>query len=515
MVQRQRLQRLPVTLNLFFKCKLGLPVADLVFGQIWSLSYHLAVIQSGCSTPHILFVPRDFTNMRQYNTAELQEADRKHHYHPFTDHGDMWKKGARIITGAENVYVYDSDNKKYLDGMSGLWCVNIGYGRHELAEVAKLQMEQLPYYNSFFQTAQLPAVELAEMLAEVTPDNLNRAFFGCSGSDGNDTVLRLVRHYWAALGHENKNIVISRVNAYHGSTMAGGSLGGMKGIHAQGGLPIPNIEHIDQPYYYREGGDMSLEEFGLQRARALEEKILELGADRVAAFIGEPIQGAGGVIIPPDNYWPEINRICQKYDVLLCADEVICGFGRTGEWFGSDKYGIEADLMTMAKGLSSGYQPIGAVMISDKVSEGLDKLGGEFTHGYTYSGHPVACAVALKNLQIMRDEKIIENARANTMDYLQSRIARLGDHPLVGEARGTGFVGAIELVKNKETKEKFDDNGTAGSTCRDIAADNGLIMRAVEDSMILCPPLVISKTQIDELYEKATNSLDAALEKLA
>jgi putrescine aminotransferase len=452
--------------------------------------------------------------MRQYNTAELQQLDRNHHIHPFTDHQEMWQKGARIITGAENIYIYDSDGKKYLDGMSGLWCVNIGYGRHELAEVAKIQMEQLPYYNSFFQTAQLPAVELAEILAEVTPDHMNQVFFGCSGSDGNDTVLRLVRHYWASLGHENKNIVIGRVNGYHGSTMAGASLGGMKPMHAQGGLPIPDIAHIDQPYFYREGGDMSLEEFGLQRARCLEQRILELGADRVAAFIGEPVQGAGGVIVPPENYWPEINRICEKYDVLLCADEVICGFGRTGEWFGSEKFGIKPDVMTMAKGLSSGYQPIGAVMVSDKVGDGLVKQGGEFIHGYTYSGHPVACAVALKNIQIMRDERIIENARDNTMDYFQGKITQLGEHPLVGDARGTGFVAALELVKNKETRENFDDKGTAGTTCKDFAIDNGLVMRAVGDAMILCPPLIISREQIDELYGKILQSLDQSLESL-
>ena len=453
--------------------------------------------------------------MRQYNTPELQELDRKHHIHPFTDHKDMHQKGVRIITGAENIYVYDSDGNKYLDGMSGLWCVNIGYGRTELAEVAKLQMEQLPYYNSFFQTAQLPAVELAEMLAEVTPPQMNRTFFGCSGSDGNDTVLRMARYYWEIQNQPDRNIIISRYNAYHGSTMAGGSLGGMKGIHAQGGLPIPNIEHIDQPYHYREGGDLSAEEFGLKSARALEEKILEVGADRVAAFIGEPVQGAGGVIVPPDTYWPEINRICKKYDILLCADEVICGFGRTGEWFGSDTYAIEADFMTMAKGLSSGYQPIGAVMVSDRVAEMLDKKGEEFTHGYTYSGHPVACAVALKNIQIMQEERIIENARDNTMDYLQSRISSLGEHPLVGEARGVGFLGALDLVKNKETKEKYDDKGGAAIVCKDNCLKNGLVMRAVGDSMIICPPLIITKEQIDDLYDLAWTSLDESLQQLS
>jgi putrescine aminotransferase len=446
--------------------------------------------------------------MRNYNTAELRDLDRKHYIHPFTDHRDMRKKGARIITGAENIYVYDSDGNRYLDGMSGLWCVNIGYGRTELAEVAKLQMEQLPYYNSFFQTAQLPAVELAEALAEVTPTQFKRVFYGCSGSDGNDTVIRLARYFWQLQGYENRNVIISRTNGYHGSTMAGASLGGMKAMHAQGGLPIPNIEHIDQPYYYREGGDMDEQEFGAKRARALEERILEIGADRVAAFVAEPIQGAGGVIIPPDSYWPEINRICRKYDVLLCADEVITGFGRTGEWFGCETFSIEADVITMAKGLSNGSQTIGAVMIADRIAEVFEEKADEFTHGYTFSGHPVACAVALKNIQILRDERIIENARDNTMDYFASKIASLSDHPLVGEARTKGFLGALELVKDKESRETFDNEGSAGIICRNICFDTGLIMRAVEDIMVMSPPLIITREQIDELYNLAWESLD-------
>lgn len=453
--------------------------------------------------------------METYNTAELQATDARHHIHPFTDHHEMHKRGTRIITGADNIYIYDSDGNKYLDGMSGLWCVNIGYGRTELAEVAKAQMEQLPYYNSFFQTAQLPAIELAELLAEVTPPQFNRVFFGCSGSDGNDTVVRLVRYYWQLNDQPDRNIIISRHNAYHGSTMAGASLGGMQAMHAIGGMPIPNIEHVDQPYYYREGGDMTEEEFGLHAARSLERRIEALGADRVAAFIAEPIQGAGGVIVPPDSYWPEIQRICDKYDVLLVADEVICGFGRTGQWFGCETYNIKADVMTMAKGLSSGYQPIGAVMVSDRVAEVIDREGEEFTHGYTYSGHPVACAVALRNVQILRDERIIENARDNVMDYLHERFLTLDDHPLVGQVRIKGFVGALELVKDKGSKEQYDDKGTAGTMCRNACSDNGLVMRAVGDAMILCPPLIITREQVDELVEKAGNSLDQAHDALA
>lgn len=453
--------------------------------------------------------------MESYDTAELQALDARHHVHPFTDHHDLHQRGARIITGADNIYLFDSDGKRYIDGMSGLWCVNIGYGRRELAEVARHQMEQLPYYNTFFQTSTPPTIELAEMLAEVTPEGFNRCFFGCSGSDGNDTVVRLVRYYWELHDQPGRNVIISRKNAYHGSTMAGASLGGMQAMHAVGGLPIPGIVHVDQPFHYREGGDLEPAEFGLKAARSLEEKILELGADKVAAFIAEPIQGAGGVIVPPETYWPEIQRICREYGILLVADEVICGFGRTGQWFGSQTFGIQPDVMTMAKGLSSGYQPIGAVMISDHVAEVFDREDKEFTHGYTYSGHPVACAVALKNLQILRDENIVDNARENVMDYLQQRFHEFSDHPLVGEVRGKGFLGALELVKDKSTKQPFDDKGSAGVACRNACADNGLIMRAMGDAMILCPPLIISREQVDDLMDRIAASLDQTRVALA
>jgi len=290
--------------------------------------------------------------------------------------------------------------------------------------------------------------------------------------------------------------------------MAGARLGGMKPMHKQGGLPIPDIEHITQPYWYSLGGDLSPEEFGLQAARALEDKILELGADRVAAFIGEPIQGAGGVIVPPRSYWPEISRICKKYEVLLVADEVICGFGRTGKWFASEYFGIEADLMSIAKGLSSGYLPIGGVMISDAVADVLINHGGEFQHGFTYSGHPACCAVAAANIRILRDERIIERAEAEIAPYLQARIREFESHPLVGEVRGVGMFGAVQLAKDKSKRSPFDSPGEAGNLCKDHCTDNDLVMRAVGDSMILSPPLIISKSEIDELMEKAGRAID-------
>jgi len=441
-------------------------------------------------------------------TEDWQELDRRHHLHPFTDHKGLRAKGSRIITRAEGVYLWDSEGNRYLDGMAGLWNVNIGYGRRELADAAHRQLLELPYYNNFFQTTHPPAVELAEVLAGITPAQFNNVFFAGSGSEANDTVVRMVRRYWDVQGQPDRLVIISRENAYHGSTVAGASLGGMKLMHAQGGLPIPDIVHIMEPYWYGKGGDMDPASFGLKAARALEEKILEIGPARVAAFIGEPIQGAGGVIIPPDSYWPEIQRICRQYDILLVADEVISGFGRTGHWFGSEHYDIHADLMSIAKGISSGYLPIGGVMVSDRVADVLIHGGGEFFHGYTYSGHPAACAVALENIRLLGEEGIIQRVAEDTGPYLQARWAELAEHPLVGEARGVAFLGALELVKDKTTRERFPGKGEVGMTCREHCFGNGLVMRAVGDTMIISPPLVMTRPQIDELVEKARQCLD-------
>jgi putrescine aminotransferase len=446
-------------------------------------------------------------------TEEWQALDAAHYIHPFTDHTALGKKGTRVITRAEGVYLYESGGRRILDGMSGLWCVNLGYGRRELAEAAYQQMQELPYYNSFFQVAHPPAIELARLLAEVTPPQFKNVFFTGSGSEANDTVVRTVRRYWDVLGQPQRTVIISRHNAYHGSTMAGASLGGMKPMHEQGGLPIPGIVHIRQPYWFGEGGDLSPEEFGLVAARALEAKILELGPDKVAAFIGEPIQGAGGVIIPPSTYWPEIQRIVDQYGILLVADEVICGFGRTGSWFGSEHFGIRPDLMPIAKGLSSGYLPIGGVMVGDRVAEVMGR-SGEFHHGFTYSGHPVACAVACAAINILREERIVERVRDDVGPYLQQRWRQLADHPLVGEARIVGLIGALELVKDKVRRQTFADPGEVGLLCRDLCIANGLVMRAVRDTMIVAPPLVITHAQIDELIDKARKALDQTQQEL-
>ena len=446
-------------------------------------------------------------------TSELQALDSAHHMHPFTAGGELAKKGARIITRAKGVYLHDSEGNKILDGMAGLWCVNIGYGRNELADVAARQMRELPYYNTFFQTTHVPAIALAQKIAELAPGDLNHVFFAGSGSEANDTNIRMVRTYWATKGQLEKSIIISRKNAYHGSSVGSGSLGGMTPMHAQGGMPIPDIHHINQPNWWSEGGDMTPEDFGLTRARELEQAILDLGEDRVAAFIAEPIQGAGGVIIPPTTYWPEIRRICDKYEILLIADEVICGFGRTGNWFGSQTLGIKPHIMTIAKGLSSGYQPIGGSVVCDEVAEVIGS--DEFNHGYTYSGHPVAAAVALENLRILEDEHIVDHVREVAAPALAEMWHGLGDHPLVGETKMIGMMGSLALTPHKDSRAKFAmDAGTAGFMCRERSFANNLIMRHVYDRMVISPPLVISQDDIIEMGARARKALDECYAQL-
>jgi len=446
-------------------------------------------------------------------TAELQALDAAHHMHPFTAGSKLAAKGARIITRAEGVWLQDSEGNRILDGMAGLWCVNIGYGRRELAEVAARQMLDLPFYNTFFQTSHVPAIALSARLAQLAPGDLNHVFFAGSGSEANDTNIRMVRHYWASLGKPEKSVIISRRNAYHGSTMGGGSLGGMKPMHEQGGLPIPGIVHIDQPNWYLEGGDMTPHDFGLERARQLEAKILELGEDRVAAFIAEPIQGAGGVIVAPDSYWPEIQRICDKYGILLIADEVITGFGRTGNWFGCQTLNIRPHIMTIAKGLSSGYAPIGGSIVCDQVAQVIAR--DEFNHGYTYSGHPVCAAVALENLRIIEDEGIIDHVRTVAHPHLAERWHALGDHPLVGETKLVGLMGSLALTPDKATRARFAaEPGTAGYIVRERCFANNVIMRHVADRMIISPPLVITPSEIDQLIDRATLALDQALDQI-
>ena len=446
-------------------------------------------------------------------TAELQALDASHHMHPFTANNELEAEGVRVITRARGVYLTDSEGNDILDAMAGLWCVNIGYGRDELADVAARQMRELPYYNTFFKTTHIPAITLAAKLAELAPGNLNHTFFAAGGSEANDTNIRLVRTYWAEMGQPDKNIIISRKNAYHGSSVGSASLGGMVRMHAQGGIPIPNVHHINQPDWWSEGGDMTPEEFGLARARELENAIRELGEDRVAAFIAEPVQGAGGVIIAPDTYWPEIQRICDKYDILFIADEVICGFGRTGNWFGAQTVGIKPHIMTIAKGLSSGYAAIGGSIVCDEIGSVIGST--EFNHGYTYSGHPVAAAVALENLRILEEEKIVDHVRDVTAPYLKEKWEALVDHPLVGEAKIVGMMGSVALTPYKASRAKFaSEPGTIGHICRNRCFANNLVMRHVGDRLIISPPLVMTLEDIDEMLVRIHKSLDEALAQI-
>lgn len=440
-----------------------------------------------------------------------QALDAAHHLHPFTDHKDLHGRRSRIIAKAEGAYIFDADGRKILDAMSGLWCVNVGYGQDALVDAATRQMRELPYYNSFFQCTNPPAVELAALLEEISPPQFSRVFFAGSGSEANDTVVRMVRTYWDLMGKPGKHTIIARQNAYHGSTIAAASLGGMKAMHEQGGLPIPGIEHIEQPYWFDSDRSLPTEEFGLAMARRLEEKINELGVDQVAAFIAEPVQGAGGVVIPPDSYWPEIQRICDEYGILLVTDEVITGFGRLGQWFGADYFGIRPDLMPCAKGITSGYLPLGGVFVSDRVADVLIDKAGEFAHGYTYSGHPAACAVAIANIRLIQSAGLVERVRDDIGPYLQSRWLQLAAHPLVGEARMVGLMGAIELVKRKEPMERYAKEQGVGSHCRDFCIEEGLVMRAVGDTMIVAPPFILSHQEADELIDKAVKALDRTL----
>ncbi len=447
--------------------------------------------------------------IRNHDIAELKRLDLAHHLPAQTDYKlQQDLGGSRIITRADGVYIHDGEGHQILDGMAGLWCVNVGYGRQELAQAAYDQMLELPYYNTFFKTASPPPIRLAAKIAEKMGGHLTHVFFNSSGSEANDTVFRLARHYWKLKGQPQRTIFISRWNAYHGSTVAGVSLGGMKHMHEQGDLPIPGVEHVMQPYSFNEGFGEDPSAFCARAVKEIEDRILAVGPENVAAFIGEPVQGAGGVIIPPDGYWPAVEAVCRKYGILLVCDEVICGYGRLGQWFGHQHYGIKPDMIAMAKGLSSGYLPISAVGVADFIVAELKEKGGDFIHGFTYSGHPTCCAVALKNIEILEREGLVERTREDTGPYLAKALATLNDLPLVGETRSLGLIGAVEIVREKGTNHRFlDKEGEAGPIVRDICIRNGLMVRAIRDSLVCCPPLIITHAEIDELVGILRKSL--------
>lgn len=452
----------------------------------------------------------------QFPTAQLRELDAAHHLHPFTDHTSLRTGGARVIVKGEGPYIWDSEGNRILDGMAGLWTTAVGYGRKELADAAYEQMMQLPFYNTFFRTTHPPVIALAKKLAEIAPANLNQVFFGSSGSESNDTAIRLIRHYWALKGEPKRRIIISRKMAYHGSTIAAGSMGGMAHVHAQSYPVYEGFTHIIDPYWYGEGKDgETLEAFGLRAAQALEDEILRVGPENVAAFAGEPVQGAGGVKIAPASYWPAVQKIIDKYGILFLADEVICGFGRIGQWFGSQHYGIRPNLITFAKAATSGYLPLSGVIVDDKIVEALMAHDDDFNHGYTYSGHPVACAVGLKNIEIIEREGLCQRVNDTLAPSLAKLLAKFKDHPLVGEVRSVGMLGAIELVADKRTRKRFTEPGRVGLISRNHFIDNGFIMRAVFDTMVCSPPLIWTQAQFDEAERAMRKSLDQTLNDVA
>ena len=453
-------------------------------------------------------------NTSEHNlTKHWQALDAAHHVHPFTDTAALNKEGVRVITRADGVYLWDSEGNKIIDAMAGLWCVAVGYGNAELAEAGYEALKTLPYYNHFFKTTNPYTVELATKLTSVLPEGHEHVLFANSGSEANDSALKLIRYYWNLKGKPAKKIHLSRDYAYHGVTMAAASLSGLTPMHPQWDLPLPGFEKVPAPYWFgaKEAGygDIDPEEFGLRIAQALEDKIMELGAGNVASFSAEPIQGAGGVIFPPASYWPEVQRICAQYDVLLHMDEVITGFGRTGEWFGAHTYAIDADIITMAKGLSSGYQPISAISLGERMAKTILTANEEMVHGYTYSGHPVASAVALKNLEVIEKRGLVQRTKNSIGPYLQRRLREtFANHPIVGEVRGIGLLAAIELVPDPHERAFFPEPGAVGSHCRNYCFASGLIMRAIRDTMVCAPPLTVSEAEIEEIVAKAKSAID-------
>jgi 4-aminobutyrate--pyruvate transaminase len=431
--------------------------------------------------------------------------------HPYTNLKLHETQGPLVITEGDGVFVRDEDGKMYLEGLAGLWCASLGFSERRLADAAHRQMLKLPFYHTFAHKAIDIDIELAEKLLSIAPVPLSKVFFVNSGSEANDTVVKLVWYYNNAIGRPRKKKIISRTKAYHGVTVASASLTGLANNHRDFDLPIENILHVECPHFYRFGLPGESEEaFAGRLADSLEQRILSEGADTVAALIAEPIMGAGGVLLPPATYFEKIQSVLRKYDVLLIADEVICAFGRTGDMWGSATFGLKPDMITCAKALSSGYLPIGAVMLSETIYKALVKQSekiGVFSHGFTYSGHPVSSAVALETLKIYEEDDILSHVRS-VAPRMQAGLRRFADHPLVGEVRGIGLIGAVELVADKTTRKSFDPAEAVGPFLIKRAHQHGVILRALGDSIAFCPPLIINEEEIDLMLERFSLALD-------
>ncbi|MCP5202173.1 MAG: aminotransferase class III-fold pyridoxal phosphate-dependent enzyme [Gammaproteobacteria bacterium] len=436
--------------------------------------------------------------------------------HPQTHLAQHQKSGPMMLKHAEGVYMYDDQGNQYLEGLAGLWCTALGYGNEELARAAYEQMKELSYAQLFASKSHEVGIRLAEKIKEMVPLHKSKVFFGNSGSDANDTQIKLVWYYNNVLGRPEKKKIIGRLKGYHGITLASGSLTGLAPSHKGFDLPLAGgrFLHTDLPHHWRgaEPGE-SEADYATRLADNLEQLIQREGPETIAAFIAEPVMGAGGVITPPETYFDKVQTVLARHDILFIDDEVICGFGRTGQPFGADTYGIRPDSISLAKALTSAYQPLSAVVVKDEIYQAFLQASDEmgmFGHGYTYSGHPVACAVGLKTLEIYQRDRVFEHAAALAPQF-QERLARFRDHPLVGEVRGVGLVGAVELVADKQAKTAFDPPGRVGAECLEHCHANGLICRAIGDVMAFCPPLVITSAQVDELFDKFERAMAATL----
>jgi adenosylmethionine-8-amino-7-oxononanoate aminotransferase len=444
-----------------------------------------------------------------HDTRQYQAIHAERHLQPFQDHSQLPSGIARVMVKGKGMRLWDSEGKQYLDGMSGLWCTAVGYGREELVKAASAQMEELSFCSQFSYNTHPAVINLTSKLFSLLPDRFGRVLYTNSGSEANEVLIRVVRRFWDIEGKPEKKIFISRVNGYHGSTVGSASLSGMSYMHEMGDLPIPGIAHIGQPYWFGHEGDFSPEEFGLRAAAELESKILELGPDRIAAFVAEPFQGAGGMIFPPPTYWPEIQRICRKYDVLICADEVVGGFGRTGEWFAHQHFGFEPDTIAIAKGLTSGYVPMGGLVLSRRIADALAYRGGMFSHGLTYQGHPLAAAVALANLRLLDEGGIVDGVKNDTGPYLQRALRDVfGAHPLVGDIQGAGAVAALQLAPAALGRKRFAREVMIAIFCAEVAYESGLIVRPAQGRIVIAPALIATQAHIDELVEKLKRAVD-------
>lgn len=437
--------------------------------------------------------------------------DIAHVLHPYTNLVKHEAVGPLVIERGKGIYVYDDQDREYIEGMAGLWCAGLGFSEAALVDAAIEQMRKLPYYHGFGHKTTGPVVELAEKLKAMSPLPVGKIFFAEGGSGANDTLIKLIWYYNNARGRTDKKTILSRIKGYHGVTVASASLTGLPANHKDFDLPIARIRHVDCPHYYRFAQDGESEaEFVARLAKNLEDVILAEGPDSVAGFFAEPIMGAGGVILPPKDYFPSIQKVLRKYDILSVSDEVICGFGRTGNWWGAQTYGYQPDFISCAKQLSSAYLPISAVLVPEHVFEVIrDNSGriGTFGHGFTYGGHPVAAAVALRTLQIYEERDMLGHVNAVAPRF-QARLKKLGDHPLVGEARGIGLIGAAELVADKKSKRSFAATAGVGAACMNFAQEEGLIIRAMAGDVIgFCPPMIITESEIDELFDRFERAL--------